>query len=422
MAFREKLARSDAFLLGGCVAHSTAASGKAIAGWDELIESLRTLPDRMLAKLPEHRRADPQVQQEVARLALEALACSTIDALGSDADHPVFLAQIGQVINVGQPNADTIYRMARVSPDGVYRLRGVRGTLRMFDIAQSPPAPGEPGYKPERGSRISHDCNALRVDEQGRFDLILSPERPAGYAGDWWKLEPTTNKLLLRMVSSDWEHERSPTISIERVDVPVTRPRPSAAALESHLRNLPGAIDFIGLLFVDHVESLRRDGYINKLKVFDLSLMGGLASQFYYEGTYELQDGEALIIEAKIPTRCLYRSLILTNEIYETTDWYNNHSSLNDSQAKADADGVLRIVISARDPGVPNWLDTAGYPQGLIQGRWADCDSRPIPSVRKVPHAEVRKFLPPNTPMMSLKERERIIRDRRAALQQRPLW
>lgn len=404
------------------MAHSTAASGKAIAGWDEFIESLRTLPDRMLAKLPEHRRADPQVQQEVARLALEALACSTIDALGSDADHPVFLAQIGQVINVGQPNADTIYRMARVSPDGVYRLRGVRGTLRMFDIAQSPPAPGEPGYKPERGSRISHDCNALRADEQGRFDVILSPERPAGYAGDWWKLEPTTNKLLLRMVSSDWEHERSPTISIERVDVPVTRPRPSAAGLESHLRNLPGAIDFIGLLFVDHVESLRRDGYINKLKVFDLSLMGGLASQFYYEGTYELQDGEALIVEAKIPTHCLYRSLILTNEIYETTDWYNNHSSLNDSQAKADADGVLRIVISARDPGVPNWLDTAGYPQGLIQGRWADCDSRPIPSVRKVPHAEVRQFLPPDTPMMSLKERERIIRDRRAALQQRPLW
>jgi hypothetical protein len=292
----------------------------------------------------------------------------------------------------------------------------------MFDIAQAPPSPGEPGFKPERAARISHDCNALRVDEHGRFDVILSAAQPAGYAGDWWKLLPTTNKLILRMVSSDWAHEQSPTISIERVDLPVTRPRPSAEALESRLRRLPNAIDFIGLLFVDHVDALRREGYVNKLKVFDLSKMGGLASQFYYEGTYALRDDEALIVEATVPSRCLYRSLILTNEIYETTDWYNNHSSLNDSQAKADADGVLRIVVSAKDPGVPNWLDTAGYPQGLIQGRWAECDSQPIPSVRKVPLAQVRQFLPANTPTIAPDERERNIRERRAALQQRPLW
>jgi Protein of unknown function (DUF1214) len=399
-----------------------AHAGTVLAGWDEIVECLRTLPERMLAKLPEERRGDQQVQQEVGRLALEALACSVIDALGSDPDHPVFLTQIGQVINVGQPNADTVYRLARVSSTGTYRLRGRLGTLRMFDVAQSPPAPGEPGYKPERRSRTSHDCNALRVDTDGRFDVILSPERPAGYEGDWWKLEPATNKLLLRMVSSDWEREQSPTISIERVDVPVGRPRLSAAELESRLRNLPGAIGFIGLLFVDHVESLRRDGYVNKLKVFDLSAMGGLARQFYYEGPYDLRDDEALIVEVEVPAQCDYRSLILTNEIYETTDWYNNHSSLNDSQARADADGVLRIVVSAKDPAVPNWLDTAGYPQGLIQGRWVGCDSQPIPSIRKVPLAAVRQFLPPDTPTISPEERERIIRDRRAALQQRPLW
>src|ERR1700740_2029400 len=106
---------------------SNTAENNTIAGWDEFIDRLRTLPDRMLEKLPEYRRTDPQIQQEIGRLALEALTCSTIDALGSDTDHPVFLAQIGQVINVGQPNADTIYRIARVSPAGIYRLRGLRG-------------------------------------------------------------------------------------------------------------------------------------------------------------------------------------------------------------------------------------------------------------------------------------------------------
>jgi hypothetical protein len=404
------------------MAHSTGGTDNTIPGWDELIERLRTLPARMLAKLPESRRADPQLQQEIGRLALQALASSTLAALGSDPDHPEFLTQLGQVLNVGQPNADTVYRVARVSPTGTYRLRGLRGTLRMFNISQSPPSPFEPGFKPENRSRTSHDFNALQVDAQGRFDVILSPERPSQHSGDWWKLEPATNKLLLRMVSSDWGSEQNPTLSIERLDKPVVRPRPAAAELESRLRQLPNATDFIGLLFVDHVEVLRRDGYINKLKVFDLTGGGGLAGQFYYEGSYELRDDEALVIETKVPARCGYRSLILTNELYETTDWYNNHSSLNDSQAKQDPDGVLRIVVSARDPGVANWLDTAGYARGLIQGRWADCDGQPIPVVHKVPLAQVDQLLHSITRRVSPTEREQIIRDRRAALQQRPLW
>lgn len=393
-----------------------------ISGWGEFIESLRTLPERMLGKLPEHQRGDPQVQQEVGRLALEALASSTLDALGADPDHPAFLPQIGQVLNVGQPNADTVYRVARVSPDGVYRLRGWRGSLRMFNVSQAPPTPGEPGFRPEGGPRPSHDFNALKVDDRGRFDVILSAERPAGHKRDWWKLEATTSRLLLRMVSADWGREQDPTLSIERVDRPITRARPTAAELEARLRRLPGATDFIGLLFVDHVEALRRDGYVNKVKMFDLSQIGGLAGQFYYEGTYDLMDNEALIVEVRVPAGCLYRSLILTNGLYETTDWYNNHSSLNDAQAKPDVDGLLRIVVSAMDPGVPNWLDTAGHPQGLIQGRWFGCDSRPLPSVRKVALAHLRRYLPAQTPTISPEERERMIRERRAALHQRPLW
>ena len=401
----------------------SATSDETIAGWPEFIEALRTLPGRMLAKLPEAQRGDPQVQQEVGRLALEALTSSAMGAIASDPDHPVFVHQIGQVLNVGQPNADTIYRVARISPDGVYRMRGRRGSLRMFNISQSPASPYEPGFVPGRGGpRTSHDFNALGVDAKGRFDVILSAERPAGYTGDWWKLEATTNKLLMRMVSSDWAGEESPTISIERLDGPVTRPRQAADDLEDRLRRLPAAVDFIALLFVDHVEQLRQAGFVNKLKVFDVSQMGGLTGQFYYEGAYSLADDEALIVEVPVPGGCQYRSLILTNEIYETTDWYNNHASLNDAQGDADPDGVLRIVVSAKDPGAPNWLDTSGYPDGLIQGRWVGCDSQPVPAVRKVALADLRAALHPETPTITPQERDRITRDRRAAFQQRPLW
>jgi len=394
----------------------------AVEGWDVFAECVRDLPSRMLDKLSERQRGDLQIQAEVSRLALEALACSLIDALGSDVNHPVFLTQIGNAINVGQPNADTIYRMARIASDGVYRLRGRLGSIRMFDVSQSPPSPGEPGFRPEVRSRTSHDCNALRFDSDGKFDVILSAERPQNHSGSWWKLEPETNKLLLRMVSADWAGELAPTIAIERLDVAPTRARIPANQLVARLRDLPNAVNFIGLLFVDHVEVLRREGYVNKFKVFDLSTIGGLATQFYYEGAYDLQDDEALIIETKVPDSYRYYSLILTNEIYETTDWYNNHSSLNDAQVTIDPDGLLRVVVSAKDPGVANWLDTAGYPRGVVQGRWAECDSQPIPSVTKTTFKDIREFLASGTRIISKEERERIIRDRNAAFQQRPLW
>src|SRR5690606_2071475 len=49
-----------------------------IPGWNELIASLRALPERLLSKLPASMQQDPQVRQEVGRILLAALAASTL--------------------------------------------------------------------------------------------------------------------------------------------------------------------------------------------------------------------------------------------------------------------------------------------------------------------------------------------------------
>ncbi|MEO6717747.1 MAG: hypothetical protein ABIM50_10945 [Novosphingobium sp.] len=391
-------------------------AASSVAGWGEFAESVRTLPDRMLAKLPIAMRGDPQVQQEIARLALEALTTSTLETIGGDGDAPVFLPSIGQLLNVGQPNADTIYRAASITPGGSYRIRGRRGSLRLTVLAQVVPQ-GSAGA----GSRAHLHLSDLKADAEGRYDVLLSATRPAGYTGDWWQLDPRATRLMLRMVSADWGKEAEPTFAIERTDKPVSRPRVPATTLEQRLGALPRAVDYIGLMFVDHVEQLRSQGFVNKLKVFDVPF-GALAGQFYYEGVYDLKEDEALIIESPVPAKCDYRSLILTNEIYETTDWINNHASLNDTQAKPDSDGKLRIVVSAKDPGVANWMDTSGYPVGVIQGRWTGCDSQPIPDVHKVKVRDVPGLLPRDTPRVSAEQRQTTIRERRRALMERPYW
>jgi hypothetical protein len=397
-------------------AQGTPPAPASVPGWAEFVESLRTLPDRMLAKLPPEMRGDPQVQQEVARLALEAVASQTISAIGQDGDAPQFLPSLGQVLNVGQPNADTVYRSAIIAPGASYRIRGERGTLNHTVLAQMVP-PGTPG-----GTARPHlHLSDLKADADGRFDLLLSATKPAGYAGDWWKLNSASNMLMVRMVSADWAGEKSPTLSIERVDKPIGRPRPAAQVLEQRLRRLPQSIDFLALMFVDHHEQLREQGFVNKFKIFEVG-PGALEGQFYYEGAYDLADDEALIVESPVPTKCEYRSLILTNEIYETTDWYNNHASLNIAQAAPDSDGKLRIVVSHKDPGVKNWLDTSGYPRGVVQGRWTNCDSQPMPVAKVVKLKELRKALPAEVATITPEQRQEILRERRRALLERPHW
>src|SRR3546814_11283467 len=130
----------------------------------------------------------------------------------------------------------------------------------------------------------------------------------------------------------------------------------------------------------------------------------------------------SLVSEVRIPDQVSYCSLILTNELYETTDWYNNQSSLNDVQAVVDSDGVFRAVISARDPGVHNWLDTSGYPRGAIQGRWVDTDDKPTPTIRKVKVDEVLSQLPQDTRRVTPEQRDRMVRDRRAGALMRTIW
>ena len=393
-----------------------AAPASTVPGWGEFVESLRTLPDRMLAKLPEAMRRDPQVQQEVARLALESLASQTISAIGQDGDAPQFLPSLGQVLNIGQPNADTVYRSANITPGGTYRIRGRLGSLNHTVLAQMVP-PGTPGGATRPHLRLG----SLRADRDGRFDLLLSARKPDGYTGDWWELNPASTTLMLRMVSGDWAGEQSPTLAIERLDKPVARPRVAAAELEKRLRKLPQTVDFLALMFVNHHEQLRSEGFINRFKVFEVGY-GALEGQFYYEGAYDLADDEALIVESPVPAKCEYRSLILTNEIYETTDWYNNHSSLNLAQAAPDSDGRLRIVVANRDPGVKNWLDTAGHPRGVVQGRWTHCDSQPMPVALVVKLKDLKQALPKDVAMVTPAERQAILRERRRALLERPLW
>jgi hypothetical protein len=65
-----------------------------------------------------------------------------------------------------------------------------------------------------------------------------------------------------------------------------------------------------------------------------------------------------------------YQGIQLGSMWYISLDYINHQTSLTADQARADADGMLRFVISVQDPGVRNWLELTGRTRGYVQIRW----------------------------------------------------
>src|SRR6185295_8803932 len=84
----------------------------------------------------------------------------------------------------------------------------------------------------------------------------------------------------------------------------------------------------------------------------------------------------ALIIEGRAP-RCAFWNLCLWNPYLQTYDYRYHRIAINGGQTQYEADGSWRVVVAARDPGMPNWLSTAGHPRGVLWFRWFLAEEHP---------------------------------------------
>ena len=79
-------------------------------------------------------------------------------------------------------------------------------------------------------------------------------------------------------------------------------------------------------------------------------------------------------------------------------------------------------MIAHRDPGIPNWVDTTGLPEGFLTFRWTypELPERlPSTQVRKIRFDEIRARLPAGVRSVTPAERRERIRIRQAHVQRR---
>jgi hypothetical protein len=76
-------------------------------------------------------------------------------------------------------------------------------------------------------------------------------------------------------------------------------------------------------------------------------------------GPWRLAPDEVLVIEFQDPMADFW-GLQLASSLWHTLDYANRPTSINQAQLQPDQDGASRVVLSHRDPGLYNWLDTMG--------------------------------------------------------------
>lgn len=390
----------------------------ALPSWADQMHALAEVGDNLLAKW----RDDPteHERQDMYRLALAMLSSGYLGRVAVDPWRPVWSPMWNYAYNQGGPVPDYVYMSTEVDGTGTYRISGFRGTTRFVEITQQQwiflGRVGE--MKP---APATHDLDDVQVDADGWFSVILSPERPEGYDGDWWQLDPGAVRLLMRKCSCDWRNEVDARVAIERLDP--AGPEPSAEDIAARFGDLAQWIEGTIGFDMELVRYYREHHGLNGLERSKIvGSVGGLPNQMYYDGIHEIADDEALIIETDVPKQSRYWQLLVADDRFATVDWVNRQSSLNDTQAQLDSDGKLRAVISKQDPGVPNWLDKADWPWGMIQMRWNKASDYPDPTVVKVKVAEVRDHLPADTPVVTPEERAVQLAERRVAAQLRQLW
>ncbi len=311
-------------------------------------------------------------------------------------DFPYFVASTGPYTKLGLDNPDTLYFHSYLRDDAEYVVTGRRGTTTdlSFQVLAGDYTPVE---VPD--SLSAFDDREIEIAPGGSFELRFGPAK-AGPGRNYFTLGPGSAMLLVREVYSDWESERRGTIAIHRADRAGCAPPAAGPDVMAKRYGVAGKI----LLSRLRTFLAFPEWFYLKLPVNTMTeprpTPGGLASQFSSAGHYDLGDDQAMIVTVPAAGQSVapYQGIQLGSMWYISLDYISHQTSLTADQARTDPDGMLRFVISERDPGVANWLECTGHQRGYVQIRWQrlsrDLAAADGPRVEVVAVCDVPDVLP----------------------------
>lgn len=439
--------------------------------FDRMIDNLRAARDAI--DTPELFPA-PATERNLAegyRYVLGFLLGSIERAL-ADPLYPRFRRAIQPMNRSTIDNSDAVYLGAEIDGNYSYTVRGSGLDSRHWRgqaPAQGPRAPqyvifelasgyaGDSGGLQEMrpGTRINTstlDCHDLQVNDDGSFEILIAPEKPEGFTGNFMLSRKESHgkeylgrHLTCRELFHDWANEDVLELEILRIDCQ-HEPRPAidaagAVALMDRVGELTrNQVHFWNAFYTITLETYgkvpgmpsigdpdRQFMPINDMNppnALGLATGGGQSTNIYSGGVYQLETNEALVLECELSQIPGFMGFHLSNLWGESLDFESYQSNLNGHTMERDEDGCYRWVVAHRDPGVPNWVDTTGLEHGYLTMRWTYStpppkEEWPTLKVRKVAFDAISDAIPKSTRPVGRGERAQNILMRHRHVQRR---
>lgn len=299
----------------------------------------------------------------------------------ADPKAPVLHRVVNEHTKLGADNPDNFYQTAALDGTYEYKISGRRNTIAYLSIGTQSGNYGQGAGLPPTGHI---EAEQLDLDEQGRFELILSSHPQEG---NWLPMTPDTRTLVVRQTFRDREREVPADLEIERINCPEAERRPSPLTpkqVDEGLQQVGAFVTGAPLLFAKWARDFQK--HSNELPQFDPDrslAAGGDPNIAYYHSHWAVGEDEALVIEV-MPPECEYWNFQLSNYWMESLDYRHYRIHTNKHLARYEGDGSLRLVVAHEDPGHANWIQTAGHTFGTMCFRWVRADEHPQPRTRVV--------------------------------------
>jgi len=349
-------------------------------GW----KLVRQMLDDLTAMVETTAETELELVEGLRVLGRATALCAEL-SLDVDPDAPWFFSMNSPARLVGGPNPDGEYFLAMIRGSRRYRVRGTRGTSTYlgFQIMAGT------GLTPRRMAGHVSDRD-LAVGDDGTFAFVLATEEPTAdeLAGDPWIAIPAdASAIVVREYIADRATETLARLSIEPLDPPGPPAPPTDDLVGEQFTAMAWTIAKLTTLH----QTIRPEllDAPNELVAASAAELGGentTPDNLYALGTFRLAPDEALVIHLE-PPETRYWSVTLENIWHECIEPRRRRSSLTNAGAVTGADGMVRVVCAAGDPGVRNWLDTGGRHRGFVIVRWLDNPEQPALRTEVVPLA-----------------------------------
>lgn len=346
--------------------------------WREFCDKLAEAGE-VLARpeAPDNRLDQAEGLRYLSRLTRTALNM-LVDS--SDPDFPRIFQLTDDKLKIGADNPDNRYEQVVVRGDREYRIWGKRGTVPYLSIGSKANRYATDGTMMSTGEIEFAD---VQLGPDDTFEIIASAQE---HPGNWLPMAGDSTLLIIRQTFDDKRTQIPADFHIERIGAgPAV---PELLTPEKITEQLMGATAWVrgtANTFADWSEWFKEQP--NRIYEADQSIFyraGGDPKIWYGHIYFDLEEDEALVIEAKPPKNCRMWNFQIDNWWMESLDHVHQKVWVNNAQAKYEEDGSVILVCADKDPGYGNWIDIAGHRTGTGLWRWIESDEHPMPSCKVV--------------------------------------